>query len=85
MGEQSFQQAAGVLREAEADRTANGVQSECPEHKQGFHVDRWRRANPKKGLFIQVLDEMTGLLAHAVLGYSNGVKKEIQNLKKTLK
>lgn len=87
MGEQPFQQEAGMLREAETDRAADSVKPVSSEDKQELHIeeddepDMWRRASPEAP-FFKMFDQITGLLGHAVHDYGKSLEKQIKNIKR---
>jgi hypothetical protein len=86
MGEQSFQQEAGVLREAQSDSTTDSFKSVGAEYQQNVFLDTteeliWKRASLDTPL-MHSIEEAASMLGHVVEIYARSVNKQIKHLKR---
>ncbi len=78
-----------MLRETKTNRGADSVQRVSPRDKQKFHLNEstegevlvWKRLSSNNRM-MRSLEELTGMLGHAVYEKSKKVEKQIKRMKR---
>ena len=78
-----------MLRETQTNRGANSVERIGPRDKQEFHLRDstegeilvWKKVSPNNRM-IRSLEELTGMLGHAIYEKSKKVEKQFKKMKK---
>ena len=78
-----------MLRETKTDRSANSVEQVSSSDQQEFHLKEstegetlvWKRVSPNNAM-MRSLEELTGMLGHAVFEKSKKIEKQIKKMKR---
>jgi hypothetical protein len=78
-----------MLRETQTNRTTDSVEQIGPRYQQEFHLRDstegetlvWKKVSPNNRM-IRSLEELTGMLGHAVYEKSRKVEKQFKKMKR---
>ena len=78
-----------MLREIKTNRSANSVEQISSSDQQEFHLKEstegetlvWKRVSPNNAM-MRSLEELTGMLGHAVFEKSKKIEKQIKKMKR---
>ena len=78
-----------MLRKTKTDKSANSVKQISSSNQQEFHLKDstegetlvWKRVSPNNAM-MRSLEELTGMLGHAVFEKSKKIEKQIKRMKR---